>query len=143
VRARRRTRAILSPEEPARFLASLLASELASSAFQVVAPTAPAAVRIEGKLIQFFVEPKVGFYTFTPEADVAVRLVATSPTGLLAERDFYVMGIEESLVGTEDNFQLASNAAVRMVVKDMVAAIVALLDRYPDAQLRVSTIPTT
>lgn len=130
-------------EEPARFLATLLARELAASGFQVVPPTAAAAVRIEGRLVQFFVEPKVGFLTFTPEADVGVRLVATSATGLLAERDFYVKGIEESLVGTEDNFQLASNAAVRAVVKDMVAAILALLDRYPDAQLRVSAIPTT
>jgi uncharacterized lipoprotein YajG len=130
-------------EEPARFLANLLASELAASGFQVVPPTAAAAVRIEGRLVQFFVEPKVGFLTFTPEADVAVRLVAISPTGLLAERDFYVKGIEESLVGTEDNFQRASNTAVRTVVKDMVAAIISLLDRYPDAQLRISAIPTT
>jgi uncharacterized lipoprotein YajG len=130
-------------EEPARFLADLLAKELAASGFRVVPATEGAAVRIEGRLQQFFVEPKIGFFTFTPEADVHVRLVASAATGLLAERDFYVKEVEESLVGTEDNFQQASNAAVRAVVKDMVAAIIALLDRYPDAQLRISAIPTT
>jgi hypothetical protein len=62
-------------------------------------------LRLEGKLLQFFVEPKVGFVTFTPEADIHVRLVASSPSGLLAERDFYVKGEETSLIGTENNFQ--------------------------------------
>lgn len=132
-------------EEPARFLATLLATELQASGFVVVAAVPPSgdAVKLEGHLLQFFVEPKVGFFTFTPEADVHVRLVASSASGLLAERHFYVKGIETSLVGTESNFQLASDSAVRAIVKDMVAAIVSLLDRYPDAQLRVSAVPTT
>jgi len=130
-------------QEPARFLADLLAKELAASGFRIVPAAEGGAVRIEGRLMQFFVEPKVGAFTFTPEADVHVRLIASAATGLLAERDFYVKGIEESFVGTESNFQLASDTAVRSVVKEMVAAIISLLDRYPDAQLRISAIPTT
>jgi hypothetical protein len=136
------TAKVYCAEEPALFLADLLAKELAASGFRIVPAAEGGAVRIEGRLLQFFVEPLFWLFTVSPEADVHVRLVASSPTGLLAERDFYVKGIEESLYANEDSIQQASNAAVRAVVKDMVAAIISLLDRYPDAQLGVSASTT-
>jgi hypothetical protein len=119
--------------EPSIYIADLLANELKEAGFSVPfkAQTSDP-LRVEGKLLQFFVEPKVGFATFSPEADIHVRLVATSGSGLLADRDFYVKVDETSLVGTAGNFQLASEAATRRIIKDMAAAIVALYDRFPE-----------
>jgi Uncharacterized lipoprotein len=119
--------------EPYLFVAELLEKELKEAGFSVSykAQTRDP-LRVEGKLLQFFVEPKVGFLTFTPEADIHVRLSATSGSGLVAERDFYVKAEEESLVGTEGNFQLAAEAATKRAIKDMVSAIVSLCDRFPE-----------
>lgn len=127
---------------PAAWLAESLATELRTAGFTVVAsaPTGATALRLEGKLQQFFVEPKLGFLTFSPEADIHIRLVASSPSGLLAERDFYVKGEETSLVGAESNFQSASDAAARQILNDMVRAVIELMDRYPElGTLQVTT----
>lgn len=138
------TASVLCTEPPATFLATLLASELRAAGFEVYTNAAPnGAVKLEGHLLQFFVEPKVGFVTFTPEADVHVRLVASSTSGLLAERDFYVKGTETSLVGTDENMQRASDTAVRAIVRDMVAAVLSLLDRYPDVAKSMSAVPAS
>lgn len=120
--------------DPARWLADLLVAELQATGFRVISAsqTSAGAVQLEGRLLQFFVEPKVGAFTFSPEADIHVRLAATSSSGLLAERDFYVKGIETSLVGVESNFQAATTSAVRSIVKDMVEAVLILMDRYPE-----------
>jgi uncharacterized lipoprotein YajG len=126
---------VVCTADPSVWLQDLLAKELQAAGFDVVgeARAAPGAVRIEGQLIQFFCEPKVTPVTFSPEADVSVRLIVSSASGLRAERDFYVKGVETSLVGAESNFQAASNPAVRQIVKDMVSATIALLNRYPNA----------
>ncbi len=131
--------------EPAQWLADLLLDELRATGFNVVAaaPSSARAVRLEGHLLQFFVEPKVGVFTFTPETDIHVQLVASSGSGLLAERDFYVKGVETSMVGTESNFQAATTAAVRSIVKDMVSAVLALVDRYPDLAVQVAAVPAS
>jgi hypothetical protein len=88
-------------------------------------------VHVHGEVQQFFVEPVLGFFTFSPEADVAVRLVVSTSSGLLAERRFYFKASHEALVGTEDKFQSASDAVTRDTVQGMVDAIVTLLNRYP------------
>jgi hypothetical protein len=131
--------------DPAQWLADLLAGELRESGFNVLSPSQGGAdaIRLEGHLLQFFVEPKLGVFTFSPEADVHVHLVASSSSGLIAERDFYVKGTETSLVGVESNFQSATTSAVRAVVKDMVGAVLALMDRYPDLAVRVAAVPAS
>jgi uncharacterized lipoprotein YajG len=116
---------------PAQWLSEVLAAELTAAGFNVAATSAPGSLHLEGQLLQFFVEPDVGAVTFSPEADIHVRLVASSASGLLAERSFYVKGVETSLVATEVNFQAAVNEGVRLILHEMVAAIVSLADRYP------------
>jgi hypothetical protein len=119
---------------PGHWVAQALAQGLAASGFLVT--TAPSdsmsSVRVSGQVMQFFIEPKLGFLTFTPEADISVHLAVSSPSGLLAERTFYFKADEVSVVGTEDNFQAAADAATQKAVHDMVQAIVSLLDRYPN-----------
>jgi Uncharacterized lipoprotein len=120
-------------EDPASSLPRLLAGSLGSAGFSVYwGPEGSSTVTIAGQLLQYFVEPKVGFVTFTPEADIYVRLTATSGSGLVAERNFYIKADETSMVGTESNFQRASDAATQRLIAEMTGAIAALMDRYPE-----------
>jgi hypothetical protein len=119
---------------PPVWLAQTLTHALTTAGFRVNTNPAmqrPSSLRIDGTVLQFFVEPDLGFFTFTPEADLSVKLVASSQSGLYAERTFYFKGIETSMVGTESNFQKASDTATTQAVTVMVKAIAALLDRYP------------
>lgn len=119
---------------PPRWLSEALRVGLLTAGFRVHVNKGPqhaSSVRVDGTVLQFFVEPDLGFLTFTPEADISVKLVLTSPSGLRAERVFYVKGTETSLVGTESNFQKAVDSSTRQAVKAMVSAIASLLDRYP------------
>ena len=119
-------------QEPSVYLAELLANELKEAGFAVtLQPQGADPLKLEGKLLQFFVEPKVGFFTFTPEADIQIRLIVVSSSGLSAERDFYVKAEETSMIGWQENFQLATEEATRRIIKEMAAAIVALCDRFP------------
>jgi hypothetical protein len=65
------------------------------------------------------------------EADIAVTLRMSTPSGLAAERVFYFKGREPTMFGTDDTFDDAAKNATREAVAGMVAAIVQLLDRYP------------
>ena len=119
---------------PPLWVSQALKQGLESAGFRVrTSPEAQQAssVRVDGTVLQFFVEPDVGFFTFTPEADISVKLVLTSPSGLRAQRVFYFKGTETSLVGTENNFQKAAESSTRQAVTTMVSAIASLLDRYP------------
>jgi hypothetical protein len=91
----------------------------------------PSALQIHGTLLQFFVEPVIGFAMGDMETDIKIRLVARSASGLLAERDFFVKGTQSAMVGTQSNFQKSVDDASTRVVQQMVAAIVSLFNRYP------------
>lgn len=119
---------------PPLWLSQALTQGLTSAGFRVVSSPAgqgASAVQIEGAVLQFFIEPDIGFMTVSPEADISVKLVVTSRSGLRAERTFYFKGIEVSLLSTEENFQRAANTATRQAVTEMVRAIASLLDRFP------------
>jgi hypothetical protein len=70
----------------------------------------------------------------SPEADISVKLVVSTPSGLRAERVFYVKGVEDSFTAAEYNFQAAAVTATQQAVDAMVRAIASLLDRYSPAQ---------
>jgi len=116
---------------PKQFVAEQLVHGLRAAGFSVTEAQSADPLRVEGTLTQFFLEPKVDAFTFTPEADVGVRLVATSASGLRAERDFYVKGEEVSAIGWESNFQHASDKATNAIVGEMITAIAELCNRYP------------
>jgi hypothetical protein len=129
------TASILCAEPPNQWLAAVLAEELRKAGFRVATDpgqAGPGALRLEGTLTQFFLEPDVGFVTFTPEADIELRLVATAPSGLVAERRFYAKGREPAMFGTEDNFRLAADSAVRDLLVRVVIAVTELVRQYPD-----------
>lgn len=81
--------------DPNVWLAQLLADELRASGFTVLEQTAehrPGARRIEGSLTKLFVEPVIGFWAGSLEADLSVTLRVSTQTGLEASRKFFVKG---------------------------------------------------
>jgi hypothetical protein len=128
---------------PNLVLAQLLQEALLAAGFQVrttADAVSPSTLRVAGSLTMFFVEPKVGAFTFSPEADIEVHLTATTATGLRAERRFYSKAVATALAGTDARFQQAYDTATRVMIDRLVDAIVALAHRYPaPAAPRVAT----
>ena len=132
---------VMCLEPPAKWLANALAQGLTSAGFRVSAgrnSPSPSAVIVQGIVLQFFVEPHLSFHlsliSMSPEADISVKLVVSTPSGLRAERVFYVKGVEDSFTAAEYNFQAAAVTATQQAVDAMVRAIASLLDRYSPAQ---------
>jgi len=123
--------------DPAVWVAQMLAAELKAAGFSVVSKEAakPSALQLNGSLLQIFVEPVIGFSTISLETDINVKLVATSQTGLLAERSFFVKGVESGLVARAGNFQTSVDKATQTILRDMVAAVISLMNRYPQLGL--------
>lgn len=123
--------------DPATWVAQALARELQTAGFTVVTKEVakPSALQLNGSLLQIFVEPVMGFSTISLETDIHVKLVATSETGLLAERSFFVKGVESGLVARAGNFQTSADKATQAIMHDMVAAIISLMNRYPQLGL--------
>jgi hypothetical protein len=116
------------------WMAQVLSHGLSTAGFRVNgnwATQRPESVRIDATLLQFFIEPHVGFLTFSPEADISVKLTVTSQSGLLAERTFYFKAEETSFTAREGNYQAAVSTATKKSVAVLVRAIADLLDRYP------------
>jgi hypothetical protein len=119
--------------DPTLWIAKVLADGLSRAGFRVVEESSrPSALRTEGELLMLFVEPVIGFWSGSLEADLEVHLRLTSATGLVAERTFYAKGWKGGqMFSTRTPFQTALSRATEKLVKDMVSAIVELLDRYP------------
>lgn len=135
-------------EPPANWLAKLVAQELRTQGFRVYDSEPPAGqpvVRIQGFLTQMFVEPEVEFFfvsaSYIPEADIAVKLVATGEH-FDAERRFYFKGAGEyNGGGLESNFQLALNNSVRASVLGLVTAIAEVVAYAPSFDAYGCSVP--
>jgi hypothetical protein len=132
-------------DDPGRWLASLLANELRISGFEVLsadAPHKPGALRIEGRIGKLFVEPVMGAFSGSLEADLFVRLHVKSDSGLVGERGFFVKGWRGgqalSLTGS---FNTALDRATQQALEEMVRAVIELMDRYPQLGWRDSANP--
>lgn len=129
--------------DPNIWIANLLADELRSSGFTVLEPDAshrPGALQIEGSLIKIFVEPVIGAWTGSLEADLSVTLRASTDTGLEAERTFFVKGWKGGmLASTRQPYHTALDRATQALLEEMVRAVVELMDRYPQLGFRHSS----
>jgi hypothetical protein len=130
--------------DPSTWLAELLARELKASGFEVVgadAPHKPGALRVEGTLTKLFVEPVIGAFSGSLEADLFVTLRASSETGLVAERGFAVKGWQGGrVVSTSSAFNESLDRATQGVVEEMVRAIIELMGRYPQLGARETEV---
>jgi hypothetical protein len=121
--------------DPAEWIATLLARELRASGFTVLSSEQGArdsAVKVEGVLLKVFVEPVVGFWTTTVESDFNVKLIATSKTGLHAERTFFSKGELTSIIWPQGIFNDSVRRGTRDLLSKMVEAILELMHRYPE-----------
>ena len=129
------TAAAVCVGDPAEWLASLLARELEASGFTVLRSgdgAKDSALRIDGVVLKIFAEPVVGFWSTTVESDFNVRLVATSKTGLQAERTFFSKGELTSMIWPQGIFNDSVRRGVRDLLTKMVQAILELMNRYPE-----------
>jgi hypothetical protein len=120
--------------DPARWLATMLAAELKASGYTVLTSedgSRDTAVKIDGVLLKIFAEPVVGAWSTLIETDLSVRLVATSRTGLRAERTFFVKGDLESVIWTQGLFNDSLEKGTRDLLGKMVEAILELMKQYP------------
>ena len=121
--------------DPAQWIAELLVSELKASGFTVLPAEDGArdsALRVDGVLLKIFAEPVVGFWSGIVETDLGVKLVATSKTGLRAERTFFVKGAEQSIIWPQGIFNDSVASGSRELLAKMVDAILELMKRYPE-----------
>ena len=118
---------------PAQWIAEFLARELKASGFSVLSAGEgrDSALKLEGTLLKIFAEPVVGFWSTTVESDLQVKLVATSGTGLRAERTFFVKGELTSVIWPQGIFNDSLEDGVRQMLKRMVEAILELMSQYP------------
>jgi uncharacterized lipoprotein YajG len=129
------TASVICSSDPTGWLADLLVAELTAAGFKVKTEgvtSTPHGVTIDGVLLNFFVEPVIGFSTITIETDIHIKLIATTKNGLNAERSFFVKGSNSAMTGMASNFQPSVDDATKMAIKDMVAAILTLMNRYPE-----------
>ena len=123
---------------PAQWLAEFLARELRASGFTVLATEDGAresALKVQGTLLKIFVEPVTGFWATTVESDLQVKLVATSRTGLRAERTFFTKGELTSVIWPQGIFNDSLEDGVRQLLANMINAILELMNQYPQLGL--------
>jgi hypothetical protein len=130
--------------DPTLWIANLLADGLRASGFLVLDADAdhrPTALRVDGALLKIFVEPVIGAWTGSLEADLSVKLQATTETGLRAERTFFVKGWKGGqLASTSQPYQTSLHRATQAILEEMVRAITELMDEYPQLGWRESDL---
>ena len=91
------------------------------------------ALEIQGALLQLFIEPVIGVWSGSMEADLSVRLEASSRSGLSAERTFFVKGWKGGmLVSTPQPYHTSLHRATQAMLDEIVRAIIELMDAYPE-----------
>jgi hypothetical protein len=125
--------------DPTTWMAQVLADELRASGFTVVAadaPHRPGALKVDGTLLQLFVEPIAGAFSVSCEADLQARLMVTSDTGLRAERTFFAKGVWKGFAGITGPFQVSLQRGTEDILGQMVEAIIEIMNRYPQLGAR-------
>jgi hypothetical protein len=131
---------------PAELLAALVAHQLTAAGFVVRndrKQAGPSTLIISGTLEQLFVEPKSNYFTALIEADVALVLTASTPSGFTARRRFYVKAEEASVFVSPEDMQTAMGSSVRQLLVSVVGAVANLADSVPPEPARAPGGTTT
>jgi hypothetical protein len=131
-------------QTPTDWLAQRLLSELNAAGFQATRAaetadtsqesTTVGSARVEGALLKLFVEPVIGFWSGSLEADLHASLRVTRPDGLDAEREFFSKGVlAGQMVSVTPAFESALRSATSTMMDEMVLGIAQLLDDHPQA----------
>lgn len=120
---------------PGDWLSQLLVDELRSSGFNTDTPASDInsnTIIIEGSIRRFFTEPVIGMWSGSLETDIEIDLIATSGSGLRAERKFFTKGVKKGvIVSTSTPYQTSLKRATEAILSNMVEAIFFLVNKYP------------
>lgn len=123
---------------PTQWIGTLLAQELRQAGFDVSVVPTPGGMSnenvpvVEGELVKLFVEPVIGFWSGSLEADLHVNLRVRRGDGLDAQRDFFQKGIRSGVMASVTPiYETALTRATNEIVWEMVAEVANLLDKYP------------
>ncbi len=120
---------------PNQWISVLLADELRASGFTIIEHAnlqKKNTLVIAGTVSKVFVEPVLGMWSGSLEADLEVSLVATTSSGLRAERKFFSKGIKKGVqLVTRSPYQTSLKRATDSLLEDMVEAIFYLMNSYP------------
>lgn len=83
---------------------------------------------VQATLRHFFAEPDLsdGIH-FSPETDVELYVRVFLENGAVAERNFYVKGVQDAFVATDDDFQRSADAATEKLARRVSSAVAELL----------------
>ncbi len=95
---------------------------------KITTSAGPVPLRVSGELRQLFIEPVIGFWTMSLEADLSVA-ITVSASGITASRTFYVKGTRKAFASTKGHYRVALERATEELVRNVVVAIVELADR--------------
>ncbi|MCP3984661.1 MAG: hypothetical protein GY723_09740 [bacterium] len=122
---------VCKEREPSEWIATELAEELSRVGFQVPPESSGPSLhtlRIEGTLERFVVEPLIGWVN-RMECDLQVSLVATTGSGLRAERTFFSKRRTPANTLISGLYTLTAAKSAGRLLSDMVRAIIELSDR--------------
>jgi hypothetical protein len=133
---------------PLEWIAERLAQGLESAGFDVLTHAERSAldpeededvITVEGRMDMLEVEVLPQMQTVFAEADLQVEIFVSAHSGLRASRRFHVKSQDAGLaVGTETHQRVFDEMADR-AVRDMTAAILSLLNRFPESGRAAST----
>lgn len=121
------------------WIANLLVAELQSAGFDATvtseAPSPSNVPTVEGSLVKLFVEPVIGMWSGSIEADLQTRLKVQRADGLDAERTFFVKGVRKGVqFSLTPIYEGAISEAATRIVREMAQAVSELLKEYPVVQ---------
>jgi len=128
-----------SPSPP-EWLAERLAQGLESAGFDVLTPAERMAldpekqrdvITVEGRLDMLEIEVLPQMQIVFAEADLQVEIVVSAASGLRASRRFHIKSQDAGLAVGADTQQLVFDETADRAVRDISAAILSLLNRYP------------
>jgi hypothetical protein len=121
-------------DEPPEWFAKRLSTALRGAGLTVLEGDAPApgdVLQIQGTLHQLDAESISLMYSALFESDVHIQLEVSSEAGLTASRGFHVKASRSKMGGGMGTLQTVLDESSTRIVRDMTAAILSLLNRYP------------
>ena len=123
---------VLAKEDVPSWMTSLLTNHLRFAGIKVInRPSAGAQPIIVGSNLEvLFIEPVMGWFTVSTEADIGLTVNVQTPQGLTASRRYYVKGVNEEMVGDlEANYLNALNKASTELMERLVSDLIDLFRR--------------
>jgi hypothetical protein len=125
---------VLCSDDPPHWFQERLAAGLRSASFEVLRDGDAGAdhvLEVRGALMRLDVEHFPMMQSDIFESDVQIVLTVSSASGLRASRSFFVKASRSKIIGGRGTMQQILDEATMRSVRDMTAAVLSLVNRYP------------